>query len=376
MCADVEKWCVCEGGVITSGMKSNKKEKTMRYKLLGKSGLRVSELSLGTMTFGEEWGWGSSKDESRRVFDHYVKAGGNFIDTANLYTLGTSEKFVGEFIGSEREKFVVATKYTLNTRRDDPNGGGNHRKNMVQAVEASLKRLNTDYIDLYWVHAWDYMTPVAEVMRALDDLVRAGKILYVGVSDTPAWVVSRANTMADLMGWSRFVGLQIRYSLIDRTVERELLPMAREMDIAVTPWSALGSGVLTGKFTRSDTTEQSLRHQDAENRTGALAEKNLIIAREVDKIADEIGKTSSQVALSWIRQQPGNIIPIIGARTESQLKDNLGCLEFELTQEHLDHLSEISKIEMGFPHDFLGEDFINDIIHGGTQDKIDNHRNR
>lgn len=348
----------------------------MRYKLLGKSGLRVSELSLGTMTFGEEWGWGSSKDESRRVFDHYVKAGGNFIDTANLYTLGTSEKFVGEFIGSEREKFVVATKYTLNTRRDDPNGGGNHRKNMVQAVEASLKRLNTDYIDLYWVHAWDYMTPVAEVMRALDDLVRAGKILYVGVSDTPAWVVSRANTMADLMGWSRFVGLQIRYSLIDRTVERELLPMAREMDIAVTPWSALGSGVLTGKFTRSDTTEQSLRHQDAENRTGALAEKNLIIAREVDKIADEIGKTSSQVALSWIRQQPGNIIPIIGARTESQLKDNLGCLEFELTQEHLDHLSEISKIEMGFPHDFLGEDFINDIIHGGTQDKIDNHRNR
>ncbi len=346
----------------------------MRYKLLGKSGLRVSELCLGTMTFGEEWGWGSSKDESRSVFDCFVESGGNFIDTANRYTNGTSERLVGEFIAPEREKFVLATKYSLSMRSNDPNGGGNHRKNMIQAIDASLKRLKTDYIDLYWVHAWDYMTPVEEVMRGLDDLVRAGKVLYVGISDTPAWVVSRANTMAELMGWTQFVGLQIKYNLIDRTVERELIPMAREMDIAVTPWSVLGAGVLTGKFTRDKTDNPTQRLKATEMGSGALVERNLTIAREVDKIADEIGRTSSQVALSWLRQQPGNIIPIIGARTLSQLKDNLGCLEVELTPDQVNRLSEISKIEMGFPHDFLGQDNIKEILHGGTQDLIDNHR--
>jgi aryl-alcohol dehydrogenase-like predicted oxidoreductase len=198
----------------------------MRYKLLGKSGLRVSELALGTMTFGEEWGWGASKEESRHIFEAYVAAGGNFIDTANRYTEGTSEKFVGEFVAPERDKFVVATKYTLFMRRNDPNAAGNQRKNMVQSLEASLKRLGTDYVDLYWVHAWDFMTPVEEVLRALDDMVRAGKILYVGISDTPAWVVSQANMLAELRGWTRFVGLQLPYSLIERTPERELLPMA------------------------------------------------------------------------------------------------------------------------------------------------------
>nr|HMQ54595.1 aldo/keto reductase [Anaerolineae bacterium] len=226
----------------------------MRYKLLGRSGLRVSELALGTMTFGEEWGWGASKEESKKIFDAYAEAGGNFVDTANRYTEGTSEKFVGDFIAADREHFVVATKYTLFMRRDDPNFSGNHRKNMVQALEASLKRLKTDYVDLYWVHAWDYTTPVEEVMRGLDDLVRSGKVLYIGISDTPAWIVSQANTMADLRGWSRFVGLQLRYSLIDRTVERELLPMARALDLGVTPWSVLGSGVLTGKYNQGDTT--------------------------------------------------------------------------------------------------------------------------
>jgi len=262
----------------------------MIYKLLGKSGLRVSELCLGTMTFGEDWGWGSSKDESRKVFDRYVESGGNFIDTANLYTTGTSERYVGEFIASGRQKFVLATKYSLSMRKEDPNGGGNSRKNMVQAVEASLKRLKTNYIDLYWLHAWDYMTPVEEVMRGLDDLVRAGKILYIGISDAPAWVVSRANTMAELMGWTQFVGLQIRYSLIDRAVERDLIPMAREMDIAVTPWAVLGSGVLTGKFTRPESGDQSMRHKDKKTGEGILSERNMTIAREVDTIADEIGK--------------------------------------------------------------------------------------
>ncbi|MFC1662135.1 aldo/keto reductase, partial [Gemmatimonadota bacterium] len=179
----------------------------MRYKLLGRSGLRVSELGLGTMTFGEEWGWGASKKESQRIFDAYATAGGNFVDTANRYTEGTSERFVGEFVAADRGHFVVATKYTLFNREGDPNAAGNHRKNMVQSLEASLRRLKTDYIDLLWVHAWDFMTPVDEVMRGLDDLVRAGKVLYVGISDTPAWIVSQANTLADLRGWTPFVAL-------------------------------------------------------------------------------------------------------------------------------------------------------------------------
>ena len=220
----------------------------MRYKLFGNSGLRVSELCLVAMTFGEEWGWGASKDESRRLFDAFAEAGGKFSDTANHYTDGTSERYVGEFIAAERERFVLATKYTLNSRPDDPNGGGNHRKSMMQAINASLKRLGTDYIDLYWLHAWDFMTPVDEVMRAFDDLVRSGKVLYIGISDAPAWIVSRANTLAELRGWSPFVGLQIQYSLIERTPERDLLPMARALDIAVTAWGPLGGGLLTGKY--------------------------------------------------------------------------------------------------------------------------------
>jgi len=217
----------------------------MNYKLFGKSGLRVSELAIGTMTFGEEWGWGVNKEESKKVFEMYANAGGNFIDTANRYTEGTSEEYVGEFIKADRDHFVVATKYTLFTKRDDPNFSGNHRKNMMQALEASLKRLDTDFIDLYWLHAWDFTTPEDEVLRALDDMVRAGKILYIGISDTPAWIVSRMNAIAELRGWTQFVGLQIKFSLLERTIERELLPMARKLDMAVTPWGVLDGGILT-----------------------------------------------------------------------------------------------------------------------------------
>jgi aryl-alcohol dehydrogenase-like predicted oxidoreductase len=220
----------------------------MRYRLLGKSGLRVSELCLGTMTFGEEWGWGSSKDESRKILDAFFEAGGNFIDTANVYTNGTSETQLGEFLKGDRERVVLATKYTNSRQSNDPNGAGNQRKNMVQAVEASLKRLQTDYIDLYWLHIWDRITPIEEVMRAFDDLVRQGKVLYVGVSDMPAWVIARANTLAELRDWTPFVGLQIEYSLIERTVERELLPMASSLGLGVTAWSPLAGGALTGKY--------------------------------------------------------------------------------------------------------------------------------
>ena len=246
----------------------------VKYHLLGKSGLRVSELCLGAMTFGEEWGWGASKEECRKIFNAYVDAGGNFIDTANKYTEGTSEKYIGEFIADDRDRFVLATKYTSNTRRGDPNAGGNHRKNMIQSLEASLRRLNTDYIDLYWVHAWDPLTPIEEMMRALDDMVRAGKILYIGVSDAPAWIVSQANTLANLKGWTEFTGLQIEYSLIERTPERELLPMADTLNIGVTAWSPLGGGVLTGKYNKSNREEGQQQQNTSSSNTVVAQEGN------------------------------------------------------------------------------------------------------
>ena len=282
----------------------------MRYKLLGKSGLRVSELCLGTMTFGQDWGSmlaGASKEESRKIFDLFVERGGNFIDTANIYQMGTSEKHVGEFIADKRENFVVATKYTISTNPDDPNASGNHRKNLVQSVEASLKRLNTTYLDLLWIHVWDPMTPIEESMRALDDLVRSEKILYVGISDAPAWVVSQANTIADLRGWSPFIGIQIMYSLIERTPERELLPMAHALDIGVTAWSPLGGGVLSGKYStdKKQNNKEEPKRLQVDNPISAtfVNERNLSITQEVRTIAQEINKTPSQVALNWIRQQ-------------------------------------------------------------------------
>src|SRR6202049_2834395 len=221
---------------------------TMSYQLLGRSGLRVSDLCLGTMTFGEDWGWGSAKEEARKIYDAYREAGGNFIDTANIYTNGSSETQLGEFLEGQRQEVVLATKYTNAGPGTDANAGGNHRKNMVQAVEASLKRLKTDYIDLYWVHIWDQITPVEEVMRGLDDTVRAGKVLYTGISDVPAWWIAQANTLASLRGWSPYVGLQIEYSLLERTVERELIPTAKALKLGVTAWSPLSRGVLTGKY--------------------------------------------------------------------------------------------------------------------------------
>ena len=339
----------------------------MNYKLMGRSGLRVSELALGTMTFGEEWGWGASKEASRKIFDAFAEAGGNFIDTANRYTDGTSEKYVGEFVAADREHFVVATKYTLFSRRDDPNASGNHRKNLMHSLEASLKRLKTDYVDLLWVHAWDFMTPVEEVMRSLDDMVRAGKVLYVGISDTPAWIVSQANTLAELRGWSRFIGLQIEYSLIERAPERDLLPMARAFDIAVTPFSVLASGALSGKYSK-----QGSADGDRAAKWGRTNARNMAIADQVIKIAEEIGCTPAQVALNWVRQRPGIIIPIIGARTAVQALDNLGCLGFRLTEGQMHQLHEVSKIELGYPHDFLAN--AQELIYGGTFEKIDNHR--
>jgi len=340
----------------------------MNYRLLGRSGLRVSELALGTMTFGEDWGWGASKDESRRQFDAFAELGGNFIDTANRYTEGTSERFVGEFIASDRDRYVVATKYTLFDRKGDPNFSGNHRKNMMRSVRESLKRLGTDHIDLLWVHMWDFTTHVDEVMRGLDDLVRQGTVHYVGVSDTPAWIVSQANTLADLKGWSPFVALQLRYSLIDRAAERDLLPMARAFDLGVTPWSVLGAGVLSGKY--NDGQQASGRAAAG----GAKVERNLQIAGVAAGIGKEIGATPSQVAIAWAMQQPGVVIPILGARTSAQLEDNLGAVDVVLSTEHLSWLESASAFDIGFPHEFTRTANIRDLMFGGTADRLRMHR--
>ncbi|BDI33504.1 oxidoreductase [Capsulimonas corticalis] len=353
----------------------------MKYKLLGRSGLRVSEICLGTMTFGEDWGWGASKDESQAVFDAFVSAGGNFIDTANLYTNGSSEKITGELIAHDRDRFVLATKFSLQdtpgapANAGNPNAAGNHRKNLRRSVEGSLKRLGTDYIDLLWLHAWDFTTPVEEVMQSLDDLVRAGKVNYVGVSDTPAWIVSQANTLAELRGWSPFVALQIEYSLIERTPERDLIPMANALGLSVTPWSPLGMGVLTGKY--NDSTQQAgTRLGAADGNFGdnqfasILSERNLAIARTVSDVAAEIGKTPSQVALAWLLAQGPSVIPIIGTRKVHQLVDNLGSVDITLTADQLATLDAASKIELGFPHDMIASPMVRSFVTAGNDDAI------
>ena len=341
----------------------------MRYKLLGRTGLRVSELALGTMTFGPDWGWGADKDESKAMFDAFAEAGGNFVDTANRYTNGTSESFVGEFMGADRGRFVVATKYTLSREGTDPNASGNHRKSLVESLEASLRRLGTDYVDVYWAHIWDPFTPIDEMMRALDDQVRAGKILYVGISDAPAWVISRANTMAEVRDWTPFSAVQSQYSLVERNAERELLPMSVNLDLAFTAWGALGAGLLTGKYNDDPTGGGGRIHSAG---WGALEEPKMAIAREVAAVAKDVGATASQVALSWVRQQSPTMIPIVGARRASQLVDNIGCVDVVLGAEELARLDAVSTIELGFPYDFIKggrESFMGPIVN-----QVDDHR--
>jgi len=343
----------------------------MRYKLHGKSGLRVSELCLGTMTFGEDWGWGSSKEESRKVYDAFLEAGGNFIDTANVYTNGTSERLLGEFMTGHRERIVLATKYTNAAPGNDPNAAGNHRKSMMQAVEASLKRLKTDYIDLYLLHIWDQLTPIEEVMRGFEDLVSQGKVLYPGVSDMPAWLVARGNTLAELRGWPQFVSLQIEYSLIERTPERELLPMAADLGLGVTAWSPLAGGILTGKQLQPGGAKESRQsHASMQQFTKSDARKEAI-AREVVAVARETGHSPAQVALAWLRQRPEPVIPIIGARKLAQVKDNLACIQVKLPPALLERLNEVSRIEMGFPHDFYTMDMPRSLSSGGMWNQID-----
>ena len=342
----------------------------MRYRLLGNSGLRVSEAALGTMTFGEDWGWGTAKDEARKVYDAFREAGGNFIDTANIYTNGTSETLLGEFLHGHRQSVVLATKYSNSFPGTDPNAAGNHRKNMVQAVEASLKRLKTDYIDLYWLHIWDQITPVEEVMRAFDDLVRQGKVLYIGVSDAPAWWIAQANTLAQLRGWSSFVGLQIEYSLIERTVERELIPMAKALNIGVTAWSPLAGGVLTGKYHGHGSSEAGRMNTDMAKDFKPEQQRADRVVAAVKRLADETGRSLAQVALAWLQHRPVPVIPIIGARKLTQLQDNLASLELALSPDQVKTLDEASQIEPGFPYSMYTKELPRAIAYGGLRDKI------
>jgi aryl-alcohol dehydrogenase-like predicted oxidoreductase len=329
------------------------------YRLLGRSGLRVSPLALGTMTFGSDWGWGADWDDARAIFEAYVERGGNFIDTANAYTNGTAEQMVGEFAASRREELVIATKYSMPTRPGDPNAGGNSRKSMIRSVEASLTRLRSDYIDLLYLHIWDGATPVEEVLRAMDDLVRAGKVLYVGISDTPAWQVSRMQAIADVRGWAPLIALQIPYNLVERTVERDLIPMAETMGLGVVPWSPLAGGVLTGKYRRSDLDSEPGEGSGPSSRkavaagNGFLTARGLDIAAVVVDIAAEAGSTPSRVALAWTLLNPAVVTSLIGARTLAQLDDNLGALQLRLDSSHRARLQEASAIDLGFPHETL-----------------------
>jgi aryl-alcohol dehydrogenase-like predicted oxidoreductase len=302
------------------------------------------------MTFGEDLGWGSSVEESQQIIDRFIDCGGNFIDTANFYTRGHSEQIIGDHVGrhsARRDRLVIATKFSGNLYPGDPNGGGSGRKSIIAACESSLRRLQTDYIDLYWLHNWDVHTPIEETMAALEDLVRAGKVRYLGVSDTPAWKIAEANVTARFRGWSAFVGLQIEYSLLERTVEQELVPMAHELGLGITPWSPLKSGVLSGKYTRHNAGQ--IKPDRGFIADTFLSERTYAIVDELDVIAKAHESTIARIALAWVQAQPGVTSTIIGARRIAQLEDNLKALDVKLSAEELGRLDALTKPTFGFP---------------------------
>jgi aryl-alcohol dehydrogenase-like predicted oxidoreductase len=335
------------------------------YVTLGRSGLRVSPFCLGTMTFGEDLGWGSSVEESQRIIDRFIELGGNFLDTANFYTKSHSEKIIGDHLGrhsARRDRLVIATKFSGNLYPGDPNGGGSGRKSIIAQCENSLRRLQTDYIDLYWLHNWDVHTPIEETMAALEDLVRAGKVRYLGVSDTPAWKIVEANVTARFRGWSAFIGLQIEYSLLERTVEQELVPMALELGLGITPWSPLKSGVLSGKYTRQNAGQvKADRGPFADSH---LTERTYAIVDELNIIAKAHGSTVARVALAWVQSRPGVTSTIIGARRLAQLEDNLKALDVKLSAEEVGRLDALTKPTLGFPQSM--QPFFPAIHNGGT----------
>jgi aryl-alcohol dehydrogenase-like predicted oxidoreductase len=336
------------------------------YLTMGRSGLRVSPFCLGAMTFGQELGWGASEEDSEDILDRFMDRGGNFIDTANIYTFGHSEKIIGDHLGSvpsKRQHTVIATKFFANLYPGDPNGGGAGRKSLLAACHESLRRLRTDYIDLYWMHAWDRHTPIEETLRTLDDLVRAGKVRYLGFSDTPAWKLAQAQTTAQLRGYEPLVSLQIEYSLLERTVEGELIPAAQELGLGVMPWSPLKNGVLSGKYTRDNAGKQTGgRGPIAES---ALDEKAYAIIDELLRIGGEVGATPAAVALAWVRGRPGVTSTLIGARTIDQLEQNLAALSVQLSPAQVQRLDALSDPQLAFPMKMGG--FADSFMHGGIK---------
>ena len=334
------------------------------YVTLGRSGLRVSPLCLGAMTFGEDLGWGSSVEESQQIIDRFVERGGNFIDTANFYTKGHSEKIIGDHVGrhaARRDRLVIATKFSGNLYPGDPNGGGSSRKTIVASCENSLRRLQTDYIDLYWLHNWDVHTPIEETMSALEDLVRAGKVRYIGVSDTPAWKIVEANMVAQLRGWAPFIGLQIEYSLLERSVEQELVPMALQFGLGITPWSPLKSGALSGKYTRATAGQVKADRAFLES---FINDKTFAVVDALEAIAPAHESTVARIALAWLQAQPGVSSIIIGARRLAQLEDNLQAIDVRLTAGELDRLNVLTKPTFGFPQSM--QPMFSAIHQGGT----------
>jgi len=337
------------------------------FRLLGRSGLRVSPLCFGTMTMGQHREWATPPDECRRLIDIYADAGGNFLDTANIYH---SEEIVGECLEGRRDKFVVSTKYTFSMDKEDANYGGNNRKSLKRGVEDSLRKLKTDYIDLLFVHFWEFRTPIEELMRGLDDVIASGKVLYIAASNFPAWKIAEANTIADLRGWNRFIGVQARYSLVERTVERDMIPMTMDLGLTVLPWGPLGSGVLSGKYSSDDREGADKVEADGTRRpqvvkTG-LTDRNLAIVSEVDAVAKELGASHSQVALRWLMQKPGAPLPVVGARTAEQLGDNLGAVNIALSEDQMSRLDEVSEIDLGYPHDIYQRiQFMRGAVDGG-----------
>ncbi|ALG15098.1 aldo/keto reductase [Kibdelosporangium phytohabitans] len=325
----------------------------MRYRLLGRTGLRVSEVFFGAMTFYER----GAEREFQAMLDAYIDAGGNVIDTASAY--GESEAILGELLGDRRDSLVVATKYTLTRDQDDPNASGNHRKNMILTLEQSLRRLRTDYIDLYWVHSWDRHTPIEETMRALDDAVRAGKVRYVGISNAPAWLVSRANTLAEWRGWSAFAALQMQYSLLQRDVERELLPMAEAFGLTIAAWAPLARGMLAGKLTGAGAAGTGGRGKPED-----ASDRDRVVARVVQEVADELGVTSAQVALAWLWHRSPRVHPIIGASSAAQVKDNVGAAGVDIPVEATRRLADATAFTNGYPHDFIDECADHPFVYG------------
>jgi aryl-alcohol dehydrogenase-like predicted oxidoreductase len=324
------------------------------YVTLGQSGLKVSPFCFGAMTFGNEWGFGSDEPTSKRILDVFFDRGGNFIDTSNFYTQGHSERIIGEHIGQDpakRTRAVIATKFSANMAAKDPNAGGASRKSIISACEASLRRLKTDYIDLYWLHWDDPFTPLEETLSALNALVSGGKVRYIGISDTPAWKISRAHAIAGFRGWANVIAIQIEYSLLERTVEGDLIPMAMALGLGVTSWGPLRAGVLSGKYTRDNMRAESPGR--APSVSANSNEHTFEVLDALHAVARRYDTSAARVALAWVLRRPGVTAPIIGARTEAQLQDNLAAFAIELTAADLEELNDVSASRLSFPHEFL-----------------------